>query len=70
MWKSVFFGNEVGVPFQRNQTTPRGGQLEGYAMATGYPRDARLGEPAEVVHESLEALVREGARRMLALAPL
>ena len=37
-------------------------------MATGYPRDARSGEPAEVVHESLEALVREGARRMLAMA--
>src|SRR6266540_7477935 len=54
------------LPAQPNH--PEGGQLEGYAMATGYPRDARSGEPAEAVHESLEALVREGARRMLAMA--
>jgi putative transposase len=48
----------------------RGNELEGYALAAGYqrPTSAETTEATESIDTTLEQLVREGARRMLAAA--
>ena len=60
-------GIEKGVPFQLHREQPRKGRMEGYALARSYQKNGSEGESNEV-RDALEAYVREGARRMLAVA--